>query len=397
MKLTAFLFFLYGIAFSQGIPVNVELHSGLKQQAEFLGMAGDTVRLGGTIQGKFTEVHLLLSAFKEIRDEQGNILPLDSLAAAGNENQTTDTAAADTLNPETVPENSGLETAALEDSAAVKLQENPLPPTLPAKEKATPVKSHFFIDSDPDGAIITKRDSDPICKTPCAFTTFDSSRVTFDIYWKVGNHLWAAHTNLLPIPGDTAKATLKLKRVEPAVEFITFPEGAEIFPPETITKKSKPIGKTPFVYRTLDIGFSEFRLWIPGYRDTLVQLYVTPDEKNIFKTELTALTNSEEIEKQNALIKTRKHYALGLTLMGSSIAPAVAGGILSIAAHQKYDKAKTLKKDLERPASVQGKNYQAKVKENKKRADEGDRYLYSGIACFGIAVLLLGAGISFTF
>ncbi len=397
MKRTVLFLFICGFAFSQGIPVNVELHSGVKQRAEFLGISGDTVRLGGTIQGKFTEVQLLLSAFKEIRDEQGNLLSLDSLANAGNENQTANTAARENPEQETVPENTGLEIAATQDTVPRPPQENCPPPEIPVKEKATPVKSYFFIDSDPDGAIIAKRGDDPICKTPCAFTSFDTNRVTFDVYWRVGNHLWAAHANLLPIPGDTAKATLKLKRVEPAVEFLTLPAGAEIFPPEAITKKSKPLGKTPFLYRTLDVGFSEFRLWMPGYRDTLVQLYVTPSEKNVFETELTALTNPEEIEAQNALIKTRKRHSLGLTLMGSSLAPAVAGGILAIVAYQKYGKAETIKKNLERPASVQGKNYQAKVRENKKRADEGDRYLYSGIACFGIAALLLGFGVSFTF
>lgn len=494
MKRLSIIFLLLGTSalFSQGIPVEVELHSGVKQYARFLGIFQDTVHLGGTVQGKFTQVRLPQSAFKEIRDEQGNILSLDSLAdlksqlsdssendsswknrslfVSWNSNSTdskikeslqnisfftlseSDTSllwvshndfrgclseecmvqkaqksGANTLFSGQIKDHSYPDSIIIElqsfffqpkirkKSASITLSRNEIFKNLltenrwihflyqttglniPEKKKPDLRKNYFFIDSDPEGAIISKRGGEAICKTPCAFTTLDTTRTIFDVYWRVGNNLWAAEANLLPIAGDTAKASLKLKRVQPVVEFLSIPSGAEVFSKEPVTAKSKMLGTTPKNYHTLEPGFSEFRLWHAGYRDTLVRFYVNPNHKTVLETTLTPLTEPQEIENQKNLIRARKRYSLGITLMGTSIAPAVAGGILTFIAYEKYDQAKRIKQDLERPGTVQGDKYQSKKKQNKKYADQGDHYLYSAIACFGTAAALLGIGFAFTF
>lgn len=58
----------------QGIRANVELVSGAKQTAQFLGISQDTVSLGGNIQGKFTIIKIAKNRFKSIIDENGNDL-----------------------------------------------------------------------------------------------------------------------------------------------------------------------------------------------------------------------------------------------------------------------------------------------------------------------------------
>jgi hypothetical protein len=57
-----------------GIPALVELVSGTKQAAHFLGIENDTVSLGVTIQGKFTVIRIPKDRFKRIVDEKGNDL-----------------------------------------------------------------------------------------------------------------------------------------------------------------------------------------------------------------------------------------------------------------------------------------------------------------------------------
>lgn len=94
-----FLFLAIG-AFAQaqpehGIPVRVKLLSGAEQDAELLRVAQDTVFLGGSIDGKFTVVHLHKNAFAWIGDSSGAHLNLDSLQQTGIATAPADTAAAE--------------------------------------------------------------------------------------------------------------------------------------------------------------------------------------------------------------------------------------------------------------------------------------------------------------
>ena len=72
--LTFALFWVSAVCASEGIPSLVELVTGTKQAAQFLGVQNDTVSLGGTIQGKFTVIRIPKNRFKSIVDEKGNDL-----------------------------------------------------------------------------------------------------------------------------------------------------------------------------------------------------------------------------------------------------------------------------------------------------------------------------------
>lgn len=61
-----------------GPMVNIELLSGTKQHAQFLGIQNDTVQLGGYIKDQFTVVRIHKSKFKSITDENGNNFLNDS-------------------------------------------------------------------------------------------------------------------------------------------------------------------------------------------------------------------------------------------------------------------------------------------------------------------------------
>ena len=109
--------------FAQGaekIPVTVELVSGARQQALFMGIVQDTVNLGGNIQGQFTVIRIHKSRFRSIVDEKGNDLlnaaPADVPAAVS-----------PVANPEQAPEQAVVQTESTPvpgqtatDSAAVQ-------------------------------------------------------------------------------------------------------------------------------------------------------------------------------------------------------------------------------------------------------------------------------------
>ena len=80
--LTFALFWVSTLWAGEGIPSLVELVTGTKQAAQFLGIQNDTVSLGGTIQGKFTVIRIPKNRFKSIVDEKGNDLLNGSNAPA---------------------------------------------------------------------------------------------------------------------------------------------------------------------------------------------------------------------------------------------------------------------------------------------------------------------------
>lgn len=57
-----------------GSTVFVELNSGIKQKAQYLGTVGDTIILGGYIQNTYTKIKLPKSSFKSILDSTGQSL-----------------------------------------------------------------------------------------------------------------------------------------------------------------------------------------------------------------------------------------------------------------------------------------------------------------------------------
>ncbi|MCF0215492.1 MAG: hypothetical protein HUK21_03350 [Fibrobacteraceae bacterium] len=68
---------------NQGTAAYVELLSGVKQKAQFLGVVNDTVQLGGYIKNEFTIVKIARNQFKSILDENGkDLLATDSLPTA---------------------------------------------------------------------------------------------------------------------------------------------------------------------------------------------------------------------------------------------------------------------------------------------------------------------------
>ena len=95
---------LAAFAFSQeqGVSVDVELLSGTKQHAQFLGIANDTVQLGGYIQNKFTILRIPKDKFKSIKDSVGNDMlnaPAEAVVASAQDSAgaVTDSLAADSL------------------------------------------------------------------------------------------------------------------------------------------------------------------------------------------------------------------------------------------------------------------------------------------------------------
>ena len=511
---------LAALAFSQekqGITANVELVSGTKQRAQFLGIDKDTVQLGGYIKNQFTVVRIPKEKFKSILDEQGNDLlataTKDSVAAAPDSSvATTDSSATiadsasaasadSTAAEENIPNiqlaspnvlvafesNSGdpslptqmtalvarllfesgeqvhvfrrddfsecnddiciqntlakvgaktiysgkISNSASADSISLELSriifEENLPEVHAAKmnmsrstalsdaikdnrmqkllletkgvvENTAKTIGYILVDTDPEGAMVSRSEKDAICKSPCAFAVTDTGRIEVNAYWDVDAQLWGAHTAVRPIPGDTAKVALRLKPISPEIQIISSPADAEIFPgKDPITKHSKSIGTTPNKFFLNEPGLANITLRRIGYKDTVVSFYVAPVSEIHLNVEMEKLTDYDEIAKQQDWQHERKMTRIGHALMASAIAPIIVSTIFVYLGNKDYDDAKDIKNDLEKPGSVNGANYKKMVSENKDLVDKGDKKMAIAASLAGAGVLLFGVGLFFTF
>lgn len=498
----------------QGPSVSVELLSGTKQKAQFLGIQNDTVQLGGYINNKFTVVRIAKSKFKSIVDTSGTDLllasPADSVQAASpdsitNVNDSAQVATNDTLQDDSPSATKPLELSSptvlvsfedeIGDSSLVlqintltarfllesgekihilKKKDIPdcsdnicLQDSLSAKGATTiyfgrvaPVqkkdslklqlmrvvfeeelptiykselrisrskavtdalskdnlkiflleaqgkdasnlkekKGYIYIDTDPEGATLSRAEDNALCRSPCTIPVTDTAAVTIHAFWNVDQHLWGGSTTVHPIMGDTVWRSMKLKRVNPELRIITNPAGAEIFSSRgEITKRSKTIGTTPARYPIMEPGLVQFKLRKFGFKDSLVAVYVPPISDVTVNVDLTQETDFKKIQSQQEWEKARKKIRLGHTMMGVSIAPLIVGALFTYLGQLDYEDAEDIKEELNGSATAGGEFYQKKVKENKDLVSDGDQKTIIGLTLIGAGILVLGVGFFISF
>lgn len=266
---------------------------------------------------------------------------------------------------------------------------------LPTKKRNV---SYVKLESEPEGATITIPGKDDICKTPCTFALQDTEKVDIYAYWKVNSQIWGAKKTIKPIPYDTTKLSVKLKKVKPELRVFTIPEGAYIYAGSSpISPTSHAIGKSPNKFDLNDIGSSFIQIRKEGFKDTLVSFYASPTDPTSVNVTLQPITTPVEMEIQNAWVKEQKKNFIGKVLMGSSIAPLLAGALLSYLANQDYDDARHIKDQLNIPSTLNGSHYQAQVNKNHDLVKKGDRKLTVGGSLIGTGILMFGVGFLLTF
>ena len=259
-------------------------------------------------------------------------------------------------------------------------------------------RSYIHVETDPDGATISRSEDDAICKSPCTFVTTDTSKFTLYAYWNVDRHLWGSSTNIVPLPGDTTHISLKLKRVSPEIRIQTFPEGASVYKANNpITKRTKAIAQTPEKIHTYEMGTDSIIIRKAGYRDTLISFFVAPVPQIDLSIDLQKLTDFDEIEKQNKWLHEKKMQTIGEAFIGGAAGTALIGALFMYLAHLDYNDADEIKKELKIPGSAKGENYKNKVSKNHKLVNQGDNKAIAGGILLGTAAALLGVGIYFVF
>lgn len=499
----------------QGTHAYVELLSGAKQTAQFLGIQQDTVSLGGMIKGNFTVIKIAKNRFKSIVDDNGNdllnaVVASDTATVVDSTARIQDSSTVDSVAQNNISEPSvetilnevdskhvfvalerrsidsllasqmnvilmnllreaGIpvifakrtdfgycrETACITDSlshygassvyigsvVAAKssdsisiqmthhvfndsnqkdvgaaqmnlstmntfsdaMSNNKLKNfvlLLQGKEISKPKqkKSYIHVETDPEGVTIATATQGEICRSPCTFATQDSGKVTLYAYWNVNQQLWGARHAVNPIPFDTTKISLKLKQMRPELRVMTTPSNAQIYAgSDSITIKSKPIGKSPDKFPIYEPGLKTIQIRKEGFRDTSITTFVPPSDLTDISVELQPITDIDELHKQEEWIRKSKIRKLGLTLIGSAFAPVLVGGMFTYLASQDYDDANKIKQELNRPATSGGAHYQQKIQDNHDLVEKGKRKMTIGGSLIGAGLAILGIGFVLTF
>lgn len=263
--------------------------------------------------------------------------------------------------------------------------------------KAEVGRSWIRIETDPEGATIAFDENIPACKSPCVVPHEGTAPLDVQAHWRVDELLWGARASVKPLPGDTVPLFLKLRRLSTIAEIRSEPNETEVFSAAPLDARSKPLGKTPFLVYDRDPGTLQFRLWRPGYRDTVVNLRIDPTEKTVIAPTLVPITDPQELARQNSLVRERNKRKLGFTLLGSSLGPALLGGTFLWLAHKDYDRARDIRDQLALPSAGTGDGYSRKLAENHDAADRGDTRFYTGIGLLGVSALLATTGFVIVF
>lgn len=265
----------------------------------------------------------------------------------------------------------------------------------PSEKKVLP--GIVSVETYPEEANLSRKGGDVICQTPCAFPVADTGKVELEAYWNVENTLWANKATVRPVPGDTTRIVMHLKRVKPEVEIRTVPSGAKIFGETEILPGSRPIGQTPKTLFSGEPGMASVHLWKEGFRDSVVEFYVNATTRTLLEINLTPISSPEERKAQEVFQTIQRRMFWGHLALGCAIAPAIAGGIFLYMSEKDRDKAKNIKKELEMPSSGNGKNFRALVRKNHHYADrsKGERYVGAGFLLVAGGLLATGIVLSF--
>ena len=260
------------------------------------------------------------------------------------------------------------------------------------------LKSYVYVETNPEGANLATSAHGEVCKTPCTFVTRDTSKLELYAYWNVDNKLWAAKKVIKPMPFDTTKTSLKLEPSYPQIQIQTNPSGAEIFiGQEPLMVQSKSLARTPCNLFVNDPGSTTIQIRREGYKDTVMSVFVSPVEKTFLNVDLAPLASENDFFAQKEWIRKRNMRFAGHVLMGASIAPIIAGAIVSYMASVNYSDADEIKEDLNRHVSAGGAKYQELKDENHDLVKKGDQKMVVGGSLIGAGLLMLGVGFVLTF
>jgi len=252
--------------------------------------------------------------------------------------------------------------------------------------------SHISVETNPEHAVVMLN-GNAICLSPCIFSD-SGSTAQIAAYWSSGDNLWA-EKRTIKLGGDTARIFLELKRSYAGTEVRTNPGKALVFTTEMLSVNSRPIGKTPYNIQSLP-GETQIRLFHRGYNDTIITVKIDAMEKQTHFVELTPISDPQKIYEQDLFVKNRSKRNIGLGLLGGSVGPLAMGIILCVLGQDDYQKAKTLKNELDQPW-VQGPNFTRKMNENHKAVKDGDFKTGVGAGLITLSVLLAGVGFSMSF
>jgi len=261
-------------------------------------------------------------------------------------------------------------------------------------------RASLWVDTDPDGALVSINGQAPSCKAPCRvmIPTDTAMRATVWASWKVENHLWAGKTYIAVSPGDSLHTLVKLQPNHATILLTTHPAGADVYAEsQDLSTSNRQLGQTPFSIDEFEPGELQWRISLQGYRDSIIKIVPDPTGHTSVQINLQPLSAPAEIATQAAQYNARTKIRLGKVMFGVSAAPLLLGTTMLYMASRDFDHAKNIKANLEAPSTGSGPNYLAQVQANHDAVHAGNVKQTIGGTLLGLGGILAVVGFSLWF
>lgn len=265
-----------------------------------------------------------------------------------------------------------------------------------------PAKASLWIETEPDGALISINGEIPACKSPCGISLPASPTVTQQATiwasWQVEDHLWAKSSRVSLKAGDSTRMLLKLEPSHASIQIQSNPPNAEVFSAEKPWNPKTPsLGRTPLVIEDFQPGMQKLRLMKRGFKDTIVELVPDPTSWNQYQFQLSPLIDPAQREVQESLFKERNRLFWGNVLLGASTGPLLVGATLLWISQYDYDKADQIREELEFPSSGKGDAFRSKQAEQENAIQNGNTKRISGLSLVAVGTILGTIGFTLRF
>lgn len=265
-----------------------------------------------------------------------------------------------------------------------------------------PAKASLWIETEPEGALISVNGDAPACKSPCSLSfpasPTKSQQVSIWASWQVEDHLWAKSSRVTLLAGDSTRMLLKLEPSHASIQLQSNPSDAEVFPADKPwSPKTPSLGHTPLLLEDFQPGMQRLRLMKRGFKDTIVELVPDPTSWNQYQFQLAPLLDPAQREVQESLFKDRNRLFWGNVLIGASTGPLLVGATLIWIAQNDYEKADQISEELEFPSSGKGSAFIAKQTEQENAIQNGNAKRVSGLSLVAVGMILGTIGFTLRF
>lgn len=252
----------------------------------------------------------------------------------------------------------------------------------------------LFIKSTPTGANIYIGGNRQEGTTPTNIKNLVPGVHTVLLKKTIDGVEWSGQKMVTAVSNKITRVEISMNFEETVLQVNSSPPEAEVYINRPKSLNRFPRHTTPAIIRNIDAGKTSIYFFMPGYRDTTIQIEINPNTFNELKLDLLKEVSGEKINLQSTFIKNRLQRRIGKWTL---LLCVVGTGFTSYFAYETIDNRDKAKKALSQLKKDEIRNdtdlYNFWVKNNNTHYYDYRFNLKAFFAAFGATLLCGGTGI----